>query len=148
MDNAKFKEIFNQVLKSKDFIKKGNAWYKSTDECIVLLNLQHSNFSSLYYVNLASFIRKHNYEEKYPKEYSCHIRMRVPEIGENGEKYSEILDLEMEMPDEMRESSLVNMILDYCLPNLTKLSSINGIKNLYKEKPYLNFKNPYSSLDI
>jgi hypothetical protein len=148
MKNVKFKDIFNQILKNKGFVKKGNTWYNSTNECVVLLNLQHSNFSSLYYINLAFFIRKHNYEEKYPRESICHIRMRTPEIGENGENYSELLDLETSISDEKRENSLINMIYDCCLPNLTKLSSIDGIKKLYKEKPYLNFKNPYSSLGI
>jgi hypothetical protein len=148
MDKVKIKAIFDQVLKNKGFIKKGNTWYSSSNECVVLLNLQHSNFSPLYYVNLASFIRKHDDEEKYPRESICHIRMRTPAIGENGEKYAELLDLEANISDEKRETSLIDMIHDCCLPNLTKLSSIDGIKKLYEEKPSLNFISPYASLGI
>ena len=148
MDSAQFKKIVDNELKSQGFIKKGNSWYSSTNECIVLLNLQHSNFSSFYYVNLGSFLRKRNYDEKYPKETECHIRTRVPYGVNDDESYHEILDLTTDISDEKRELLLIDMIHKYCLPTLLKLSSIEGIKKLYKERPNLNYKNPYASLSI
>ena len=146
MESVQFKKVVDKELKSQGFIKKGNSWYSSTNECIVLLNLQHSNFSSFYYINLCSFLRKRNYDEKYPKETECHIRTRVPNSGEDGENYLEILDLTTLVSDEKRELLLIDMIHKYCLPYLLKLSSIEGIKELYKEEPSLNYKNPYTSL--
>jgi hypothetical protein len=57
MEHKEFKAIIDNILISNRFYKKSNNWYKYTDECIALLNLQHSNFGSYYYINLAVFIK-------------------------------------------------------------------------------------------
>lgn len=85
---------------------------------------------------------------QYPKENHCHIRMRTPEVGENGEDYSSFIDLESSIADSERKEGLIKMILRYCIPTLNKLGTIEGIKQLYNENPNLNYKNPYQSLGI
>jgi hypothetical protein len=52
------------------------------------------------------------------------------------------LDLETNIPDENREIGIKNIIENYCIPVLIKLSSINGIKELYKERSEIIIKIP------
>ena len=135
-------------MKENGFCRKSNSWYKSTEECVVLLNLQHSSWSSLYYINLACFLRKSDNSILYPKEYHCHIRTRIPQCGANGESYAQTTNLESCMTDNEREKGIISILNDYCIPTLSKLSSVEGIKQLYKEQPNLNYANPFNSLGI
>ena len=138
MDKEQFKKIVHSVMKENGFRRKGSSWYKSTDECIVLLNLKHSLYSSLYYINLACMPQKFAHGELYPKEPCCYVRTRIPKQGINGENYHEITDLETDINDNERESGIIHILKDYCLPTLDKLGSIKGINQFYLEKPYLN----------
>lgn len=54
------KETASRILKLKGYKKKGNSWYKTTSECIVVFNLQHSLYGKMYYLNLAALLRKGN----------------------------------------------------------------------------------------
>lgn len=138
MDKEQFKKLVHSVMKENGFHRKGNSWYKATDECIVLLNLQHSLYSSLYYINLACMPQKFAHGVLYPKEECCFVRTRIPKYGINGENYHQITDLETEINDSERESGIIHILRDYCLPTLDKFSSIKDVKQFYSEEPYLN----------
>ena len=64
-------------MKANSFRRKGNSWYKTTAECIVVFNLQHSLYGKMFYINLAALLRKGD-DLLFPKEYQCDIRMRFP----------------------------------------------------------------------
>lgn len=138
MDKEQFKSIVHSIMKENGFHKRGNSWYKTTDECIVLLNLQHSSFGSLYYINLACMPKKFAHGELYPKEECCYIRTRIPKYGVNGEDYYQITDMENEINNNERETGIIHILKDYCLPTLDKFGSIKGVKQYYSEEPYLN----------
>ena len=55
MDKEQFKSIVQPVMKANSFRRKGNSWYKTTAECIVVFNLQHSLWKDVLY-KLGGFI--------------------------------------------------------------------------------------------
>jgi len=138
------KETVGKILKSKGYKKKGNTWYKTTPECIVVFNLQHSSYGKMYYINLAALLRKGD-NLLFPKEYQCDVRMRFPIMQIEDYSTQMILDLESAI-DEEKRSTLIEHIVDESLLILIKLESIDGIIELYNEKPELNHIYPLSSI--
>jgi hypothetical protein len=108
--------------------------------------LQHSKFGPFYYINLAIFIRKGDLEEKYPRLERWNIRLRTPDIGPKREPYQNTLNLGRFMLEEERKINIKNLIENYCIPLLNKLSSIDGIKKFCKEDPRIQFMPEYKLL--
>ena len=144
MNTDIIKEIASRILKLKGYKKKGNSWYKTTSECIVVFNLQHSVYGKMYYLNLAALLRKGN-DLQFPKEYQCDVRMRFPTMQIEGYSTQMILDLDSAINEEKR-SVLIERIINDSILILQKLESIDGIIELYDEMPELNNLYPFSSI--
>lgn len=144
MDKEQFKSIVHPLMKANSFRRKGNSWYKTTAECIVLFNLQHSSYGKMFYINLAALLRKGD-DILFPKEYQCDIRMRFPIMEIEGYSTQMILDLESTIDEQLR-SRLIENIINISILILQKLESIDGIIELYGEKPELNNIYPFNSI--
>lgn len=144
MDKEQFKSIVHQIMKANGFRRKGNSWYKSTAECIVVFNLQHSLYGKIFYINLAALLRKGD-DLFFPKEYQCDIRMRFPIMEIEGYSTQMILDLESTIDEKLRPMLITN-IVNSSIPILRKLESIDGVIELYGENPELNNIYPFSSI--
>lgn len=66
-------------LKSAGFKKKSSSWYLDGQDTIVVVNLQRSNWSRCYYVNIGIWL-KALLEVTFPKHYQCHIDLRLDEL--------------------------------------------------------------------
>ena len=109
MDKEQFKSIVHPLMKANSFRRKGNSWYKTTAECIVLFNLQHSSYGKMFYINLAALLRKGD-DILFPKEYQCDIRMRFPIMEIEGYSTQMILDLESTIDEQLRSRLIENII--------------------------------------
>lgn len=138
------KETASRILKNSGYKKKGNSWYKTTSECIVVFNIQHSLYGKMYYINLAALLRKGN-DLLFPKEYQCDVRMRFPTKKIEDYSTQMILDLESNIDEKVRSALIEHIIID-SISILQKLESIDGIIELYKERPELNNIYPFSSI--
>ena len=98
----------------------------------------------MFYINLAALLRKGD-DLLFPKEYQCDIRMRFPIMEIEGYSTQMILDLESTIDEQLR-SRLIENIINISIPILQKLESIDGIIELYGEKPELNNIYPFSSI--
>ena len=56
MKNDEFKKLFDEVAKNYRFECAFSGWFKESDECILALGLQKSNFSNIYYLNIKTYI--------------------------------------------------------------------------------------------
>jgi len=57
MDTKEFKRLFDEVAKSHNFERAFGGWFKESHECIVVLDLQKSNYGGYYYLNLKIYIQ-------------------------------------------------------------------------------------------
>ncbi len=117
--------FINNYLKPLGFHKKGITWYKETPETIIVFNLQRSQWSPLYYVNLSVNFRGLS-EDKRPKSYQCHASLRAESIGEETKEY---LDLEKNMTESDRIKRIIQL-LNKSLPILKKYETVAGFKEL------------------
>jgi len=79
-DSETFKKSIGTVLKAAGFVKKRNAsWYLNGPEVIVVLNLQKSAWSNLFYINVGFWLKPLG-EAAYPLYYNCHLYYRVERL--------------------------------------------------------------------
>jgi hypothetical protein len=121
-------DLVNKLLKDYKLKRKRSSWYYFTDECIVVFNLQRSLYSSVYYINIGTLIKKIYDKLIYPKEYECHLKIRVND-GEG------LFDLENKMSDEEREIGIKKIIEEEIIGKIIQFSTIEGILKLYKDDP-------------
>lgn len=72
----------HELLKQADFKKQGSTWHREQKDIIQVVNLQRSNFSFSFMLNLGIFVKKLNPDIGVPKEYECHYRERFETVGE------------------------------------------------------------------
>jgi Domain of unknown function (DUF4304) len=76
MDKKEFKKAISGVLKREGFSNKGQSFFKSGADCIVVLNLQKSDYEDKYYVNLGFWLKEAG-EVIFPADNHCHIQARL-----------------------------------------------------------------------
>jgi len=119
---------FDRFGKEAGFEKKSGSWYGRTDEVISVSNLQKSQYGPQYYFNQAFWLRQLG-DERFPKQNKCHIRARLGSLlpNESG-RIEQLLDLDHEMPDEVRTGELVGLLKECLLPLIEQGSSVAGLR--------------------
>lgn len=119
--------VLNDVLPAAGFSRKGDSWFRRTDEVVEVLNLQKSQHAHQYYLNYALWLRALG-EEPFPKEENCHIRMRVSAIVSSEERLASFLDLDSEV--EERQSGFSALLINELLPFAESCRTIHGLRSL------------------
>lgn len=129
------KQAFTSTMKSAGFSKNGDAWFSDTNEAILVVNLQKSNFGDQYYVNLAIWLKALG-NVRFPKEQHCHIRIRASALDPERQKYweREVLNLEQrDIADEERFDLVRSFLEETALPFLATAGSLSELRRLALE---------------
>lgn len=134
MKSNVIKSSLSCVLKNAGFRRKGNNWFWETEDAVVVVNLQKSNFGEQYYVNLAVWLRALG-DASEPKEQLCHVRLRSTALDAERQKYWEdkVFNLEYPLPDEERDALSRSFMESNALPFLRAAASLDGLRNLQGE---------------
>ncbi len=127
------------ILKPEGFRKKGRTWRLDAPETVAVINLQRSQWSESYYLNLGVLIKElKNIAE--PKEYQCQFRERLAELMPDRLRGRDIFDLcnSTIYPDE-RAREITAAMHDYALPLLRKCRTFDGIRAAIREDPQLGY---------
>ena len=76
MDNKEFKNILRIYLDKNGFIYKNKCFYKYTNDLIVVVDLQKSNYQNSFYINYAFFVKDIYNGVEYPRTNMGDIRGR------------------------------------------------------------------------
>lgn len=131
MESKQFRKLFSELATENEFVSVPGGWYKDTAETLVILQLQASQYSRFYYLNIKIYIHG-TFEEKYvPNKFYVakhpgSILSRQPTI------YNEIFDLDNEISDEARKSLLKSFFNDYLNESYESFKSVEGILQLEK----------------
>jgi len=120
--------ILKPVLKAEGFRKKGGTWWRSLGEFIQVINIQGSQFSKRFYINLGVYIKDIG-EKEWPAECDCHVRVRLSSIADT-DKVHKLINYEEHLEQGDREE-IMNILKDKGIPWLEKCSSIEGAKAEY-----------------
>ena len=138
MDNQKkqFKFLFSKVAQEHGFKAAFGGWYKESLECIVVLQLQKSNYGNYCDLNVKTYIqgvfnRRYVVNKNLVKNAIGHIFTRQPQA------YNSTLDLDDLMSDETRKMNLENLFKEFIVPDTTKTLSRAGIQKLAAEGEFI-----------
>ena len=103
------------LMKSREFRKDGMTWRKQFPDAITVLNLQRSQWSHAWFVNLGVCFRALDSAEK-PTENRCHMRHRLDTLVPNPSQWPTVLDFDSPMALETRARELAWCVQEFGLP--------------------------------
>ena len=125
-----------RTLKANGFKKKGATWHRQQGEFIQALNVQGSQWSKSFYLNLGIYLCALG-DNKTPTEYRCHIRNRVEDVCDDRSRCNAFLDLENEIPADARFRDLESIIETRAIPWLEEFSNDARIVHcITQEQPH------------
>jgi hypothetical protein len=105
IDKKMFKKAVGSPLEQAGFLKKGQSWYLNGTDSIIVLNLQKSNWSELYYVNFGIWLKAFG-DAQLPQFNHCHLYYRVESLfPEEREFLITSCDLQMSSPEMLSHLS-------------------------------------------
>jgi len=122
-------QAISDTLSDEGFARSGDNWTRSLDETVQLVNLQRSQWSDAYYLNLAVWVKQLGDPPKKLKENLCHIRQRL-----GGAQLEKALDSEATLDDEKRANAITIALNRRALPFFESCSTIHAIKALLQTK--------------
>ena len=132
MDYKELKKIFCEMGKNYGFSTAYGTCYMESTECMFVLELQKSNYSNLYYLNMKFYIQgcfgliykknKDTLKNDYGSEYT-----RPPK------KYLDIFDLDVAISDRERIEKMNDMFNEFIVQYSKNALSLEGIKKLVNE---------------
>ena len=137
MDSKEFKNIFDEVAKRNDFEKAFGGWFIESSECIIVLDLQKSNFGDYYELNIKIFIQgmfgnAYVKSKDLVKKHTGDIFTRQPN------NYKDVFDFDKSMDDNNRKRKLEELFSEFIKPFTDKALSRKGLKELEaQEKIFL-----------
>ena len=135
MNTKDFKNNFKIIAKDYGFISKGSIFYKEFENILVILDLQKSRFSSLYYFNVKVYLKEffdNNFtigsHLQYGAEYDAVISTGSPN------QYNKYLDLENEILDLDRLKGVGLIFEDFLIPFINIVLTKEGILDWYRKE--------------
>lgn len=129
MNSKEFKTIFGDVAKVNGFEKAFGGWFKESTECIIVLDLQMSNFANYYELNIKIYI-----QGAFGSHYVRNKDLVKKDIGDiftrQPSEYRDVLDFDEPMDDENRKEKLEKLFNEFIAPFTDKALSKSGIKEL------------------
>ena len=110
------------TLKAHGFKKRSATWHRTCDGFIQTFNVQGSQWSKAFYLNLGIYIRAIG-DSVTPPEYDCHIRNRVSELVDDLGRYNQLVDFENDLPADERFRELNEIIEARAIPWLDDFSN-------------------------
>ena len=95
MASIEKKQIENLIkphLKQIGFRKKGATWYREKLNFIQVVNVQGSQWSKIFFINLGIYLKDLGGEET-PPEYKCHIRKRLDSLVLDPVHFNKLCDV-------------------------------------------------------
>ncbi len=124
------------MAKSNDFESAFSGWFKESNECVVVLDLQKSNYGNYYELNIKTFIqgmfgRHYTKCKDLVKNDTGHFFGRQPK------EYNCVLDLDSQIDDDLRRAKLDSLFKDFIVPTTNKTLTRAGLGELAKSGVFL-----------
>jgi hypothetical protein len=132
MNSKEFKNYFNDVARLHGFEKAFGGWFKISSECILVLDLQKSNYGDYYEMNVKIFI-----QGMFGSHYIKSKNLVKRDIGNiftrQPKEFGDVFVFDIEMVDDQRIEKLNRLFNEFIVPFAEKAMSISGIRELQKE---------------
>lgn len=120
------KRSFAEITKSIGLETKFGGFVKETEEVIIVLSFQKSNYSSQVYLNIKLYV-----QGIFGKKYQLSREMVVNDVGDVFRRapkdYDQIFDLGSDLPDNERIEYLKKFIDEFLSGYIRQASTVKGI---------------------
>ena len=140
------KRTFAEITKSIGLETKFGGFVKETEEVIIVLSFQKSNYSSQVYLNIKLYI-----QGVFGKNYQLSREMVVNDVGDVFRRapkdYDQIFDLGSDLPDNERIEYLKKFIDEFLSGFIQQTSTVKGIMLLAEQGELFLFPAVKSELE-
>ena len=140
------KRTFAEITKSIGLETKFGGFVKETEEVIIVLSFQKSNYSSQVYLNIKLYI-----QGVFGKNYQLSREMVVNDVGDVFRRapkdYDEIFNLNTDLPDNERIEYLKKFIDEFLSGFIQQTSTVKGIMLLAEQGELFLFPAVKSELE-
>lgn len=140
------KRTFAEITKSIGLETKFGGFVKETEEVIIVLSFQKSNYSSQVYLNIKLYI-----QGVFGKNYQLSRKMVVNDVGDVFRRapkdYDQIFDLGSGLPDDERIEYLKKFIDEFLSGFIQQTSTVKGIMLLAEQGELFLFPAVKSELE-
>jgi len=128
IDKKSFKKAIATPLEKAGLIKKGQSWYLDGKDVLIVINLQKSDWSELYYINIGFWLKGLG-RAAFPEFYDCHLYCRIHDFfPEKIDLIFSGFSLEKSTPEKLGELS---RFLEYeFIPFLRECTNEQKLKEL------------------
>lgn len=147
MDSKEFKDIFDKIAKGRGFEKAFGGWFKESDECIAVLDLQKSNYGNYYQLLIKIYIQG-AFDRHYTKSKDV-VKKDIGHIfGSETKEYKDAFNFDNSMTDDERKLSLEQLFEKHVVPFVTKTSTRTGIITMHEKEGLFLIPNVKKELGI
>lgn len=129
MNSKEFKTVFGEVANINGFEKAFGGWFKESAECIIVLDLQKSNFGDYYELNIKIYV-----QGAFGSHYIISKDIVKKDTGEIFQRqppeYKNVFDFDQSMDDKNRIEILENLFSKFIVPFTNKALTKSGILEL------------------
>lgn len=140
------KRTFAEITKSIGLETKFGGFVKETEEVVIVLSFQKSNYSSQVYLNIKLYI-----QGVFGKNYQLSREMVVNDVGDVFRRapkdYDQIFDLGSDLPDNERIEYLKKFIDEFLSGFIQQTSTVKGIMLLAEQGELFLFPAVKSELE-
>jgi hypothetical protein len=124
-ERDEIQQLVDEFARSRGYTKRSGSWFRRQDETIAVLDLQRSDHSHAYYVNVALWLLPLG-DATAPKEHTCHVRTRAARLVDDEQALERELDMTKPVDDR---SSVILAALTTADKLLAACSTIAGCRS-------------------
>lgn len=129
MDNKEFKSIFNDMVKLNGFERAFGGWFKESSECILVLDLQKSNFGNHYQLMIKIYVQG-MFGNTYSKSKDLVKRNGGNIFRGEPTQFKDVFNFDTLITYDKRQQRLEELFSAFIEPFTNKALSKLGIKEL------------------
>lgn len=129
MNYKQFKSVFSDVLLPLGFTNVKEMYFRKTGQVFGIIDIQKSDWGGTYFINIGIYVDEGGHLTQPPPFHKVHLKQRLASIAPKpvGESPLPAFDLEVAMGAAERSAVIKNALVQYGVPYLESLSTLNGI---------------------
>lgn len=125
--------MFDLIARINGWEASFGGWFKESNECIIVLYLQKSNYGNYYILNIKIFVQD-VFNKRYVKSKELVNKETGTIFRALPKDYNVAINLENQIDDQSRKQMVESIFIDFINPFADKALTRIGIKQLEEEK--------------
>jgi Domain of unknown function (DUF4304) len=115
IDAQQFKKLFSEVAVARDFVWDHGGWFRESPECVIVLDLQKSDFGNYFELNIKIFVQglfndHYSRSKEMVKRLTGDVFLRPPS------RFRPVLDLDEPMTRDERARAIEALFNEFVTP--------------------------------